>query len=145
AGEEDDRQHDHRDQKGRDHRDSGRSGPSARSRAFLLALGYCSHGSSLAPSLAPSTLRNGRADLIRAVPRQTTPERGLNRNSTRYSGAAGQLGEVGGDPQISDFRSNLMRKRFTLVVGLPARVALAIPFSAALAGEPVSGSDGNTQ
>jgi hypothetical protein len=38
-----------------------------------------------------------------------------------------------------------MRKRFTLIAGLAALVALAIPVSAALAGETVSGPDGNTQ
>ncbi len=38
-----------------------------------------------------------------------------------------------------------MRKRFTLIAGLAAIVALAIPVSAALAGETVSGPDGNTQ
>src|ERR1700748_1880169 len=38
-----------------------------------------------------------------------------------------------------------MRKRFPLIAGLAALVALAIPVSAALAGETVSGSDGNTQ
>lgn len=38
-----------------------------------------------------------------------------------------------------------MRKRFTLIVGLAALVALAIPVSAALAGETVTGPDGNTQ
>jgi hypothetical protein len=38
-----------------------------------------------------------------------------------------------------------MRKRFTLIAGLAALVALSIPVSAALAGETVSGPDGNTQ
>ncbi|HEX3362388.1 MAG TPA: hypothetical protein VHS74_15435, partial [Solirubrobacterales bacterium] len=38
-----------------------------------------------------------------------------------------------------------MRKRFTLIAGLAALVALAIPVSAALAGETVTGPDGNTQ
>jgi hypothetical protein len=38
-----------------------------------------------------------------------------------------------------------MRKRFTLIAGLAALVALAIPVSAALAVETVSGPDGNTQ
>jgi hypothetical protein len=38
-----------------------------------------------------------------------------------------------------------MRKRFTLIAGLAALVALAIPISAALAGETVSGPDGNAQ
>jgi hypothetical protein len=38
-----------------------------------------------------------------------------------------------------------MRKRFTLVACLAATVAAAIPVSAAIAGETVSGSDGNTQ
>ncbi len=38
-----------------------------------------------------------------------------------------------------------MRKRFTLIASLAAIVAIAIPVSAALAGETVSGPDGNTQ
>jgi len=38
-----------------------------------------------------------------------------------------------------------MRKRFTLIAGLAALVALAIPISSALAGETVTGPDGNTQ
>jgi hypothetical protein len=38
-----------------------------------------------------------------------------------------------------------MRKRFTLIAGLVAVVATAIPISAAIAGETVSGPDGNTQ
>jgi hypothetical protein len=38
-----------------------------------------------------------------------------------------------------------MRKRFTVVAGLAAIVAIAIPVSAALAGETVTGPDGNTQ
>ena len=38
-----------------------------------------------------------------------------------------------------------MHKRFTLVAGLAALVAIAIPASAALAGETVTGPDGNTQ
>jgi hypothetical protein len=38
-----------------------------------------------------------------------------------------------------------MRKRSSLIVGLAALVALAIPISAALAGETVTGPDGNTQ
>src|SRR6185312_2895699 len=54
------------------------------------------------PSLAPSTLRNGRGNRIRGIPRQTAPQWGLNWKSTRYSGAADRLGELGGDSQISD-------------------------------------------
>jgi hypothetical protein len=38
-----------------------------------------------------------------------------------------------------------MRKRFTLIAGLLAIVAAAIPVSGAIAGETVSGPDGNTQ
>jgi len=38
-----------------------------------------------------------------------------------------------------------MHKRFTLIAGLAALVAFAIPASAALAGETVTGPDGNTQ
>jgi hypothetical protein len=38
-----------------------------------------------------------------------------------------------------------MRNRFTLIVGLAALVALAVPVSAALAGGTVTGPDGNTQ
>jgi hypothetical protein len=38
-----------------------------------------------------------------------------------------------------------MRKRFTLIAGLLAIVAAAIPVSAAIAGETVTGTDGNTQ
>jgi hypothetical protein len=38
-----------------------------------------------------------------------------------------------------------MRKRFTLIASLAALVAIAIPVSAALAGEAVTGPDGNTQ
>jgi hypothetical protein len=38
-----------------------------------------------------------------------------------------------------------MRKRFTLIASLAALVAIAIPASAALAGETVTGPDGNTQ
>jgi len=38
-----------------------------------------------------------------------------------------------------------MRNRFTLIVGLAALVALAVPVSAALAGQAVTGPDGNTQ
>jgi hypothetical protein len=38
-----------------------------------------------------------------------------------------------------------MRKRFTLIASFAAIVAIAIPVSAALAGETVSGTDGNTQ
>ena len=38
-----------------------------------------------------------------------------------------------------------MHKRFTLIAGLAALVAIAIPTSAALAGETVAGPDGNTQ
>jgi hypothetical protein len=38
-----------------------------------------------------------------------------------------------------------MHKRFTLIAGLAALVAIAIPASAALAGETVTGPDGNTQ
>jgi hypothetical protein len=38
-----------------------------------------------------------------------------------------------------------MHKRFTLIASLAALVAIAIPASAALAGETVSGPDGNTQ
>src|ERR1700754_796969 len=38
-----------------------------------------------------------------------------------------------------------MRKRFTLIASLAALVAIAIPVSAALAGETVTGPDGNTQ
>jgi hypothetical protein len=38
-----------------------------------------------------------------------------------------------------------MRKRFSLIAGLVAVVAIAIPVSAALAGETVTGPDGNTQ
>jgi hypothetical protein len=38
-----------------------------------------------------------------------------------------------------------MHKRFTLIAGLAALVALAIPVSSALAGETVTGPDGNTQ
>ncbi|MBS1863648.1 MAG: hypothetical protein JSS68_18280 [Actinobacteria bacterium] len=38
-----------------------------------------------------------------------------------------------------------MRKRFTLIAGLAAVVAIAIPVSAAIAGETVTGPDGNTQ
>ena len=38
-----------------------------------------------------------------------------------------------------------MHKRFTLIAGLAALVAIAIPVSAAIAGETVAGPDGNTQ
>lgn len=38
-----------------------------------------------------------------------------------------------------------MRKRFTLITGLAAVVAIAIPVSPAIAGETVTGPDGNTQ
>jgi hypothetical protein len=38
-----------------------------------------------------------------------------------------------------------MQKRFILIAGLAALVAIAIPASAALAGETVTGPDGNTQ
>ncbi|OJU86325.1 MAG: hypothetical protein BGO11_03165 [Solirubrobacterales bacterium 70-9] len=38
-----------------------------------------------------------------------------------------------------------MRKRFTLIAGLAALVATAIPVSAAMGGETVTGPDGNTQ
>ena len=38
-----------------------------------------------------------------------------------------------------------MHKRFILIASLAAIVAAAIPVSAALAGETVSGPDGNTQ
>jgi hypothetical protein len=38
-----------------------------------------------------------------------------------------------------------MRKRFTLIAGLLAIVAAAIPVSGAIAGETVTGTDGNTQ
>ncbi len=38
-----------------------------------------------------------------------------------------------------------MHKRFTLVASLVTIVAIAIPVSAAIAGETVSGPDGNTQ
>ena len=38
-----------------------------------------------------------------------------------------------------------MRKRFTLIAGLAAVVAIAVPVSAAIAGETVTGPDGNTQ
>jgi hypothetical protein len=38
-----------------------------------------------------------------------------------------------------------MRKRLTVIAGLVALVAIAIPVSAAIAGETVSGPDGNTQ
>lgn len=38
-----------------------------------------------------------------------------------------------------------MHKRLTLIAGLAALVAIAIPVSAAIAGETVSGPDGNTQ
>ncbi len=38
-----------------------------------------------------------------------------------------------------------MRKRFILIASLAALVAIAIPVSAAIAGETVSGPDGNTQ
>jgi hypothetical protein len=38
-----------------------------------------------------------------------------------------------------------MRKRFTLIASLLALVAIAIPVSAALAGETVTGPDNNTQ
>ena len=38
-----------------------------------------------------------------------------------------------------------MHKRFTLIASLAALVAIAIPVSAAIAGETVTGPDGNTQ
>jgi hypothetical protein len=38
-----------------------------------------------------------------------------------------------------------MHKRFTLIAGLAALIAVAVPVSAALAGETVTGPDGNTQ
>jgi hypothetical protein len=38
-----------------------------------------------------------------------------------------------------------MRKRFTLIAGLAGIVAISIPVSAAIAGETVTGPDGNTQ
>jgi hypothetical protein len=38
-----------------------------------------------------------------------------------------------------------MHKRFTLIAGLAAVIAISIPISAALAGETVTGPDGNTQ
>jgi hypothetical protein len=38
-----------------------------------------------------------------------------------------------------------MRKRFTLVASLAALIAISVPVSAALAGETVTGPDGNTQ
>ena len=38
-----------------------------------------------------------------------------------------------------------MHKRFTLIAGIAALIAVAVPVSAAIAGETVTGPDGNTQ
>ncbi len=145
AAEDHDRERDHHHRERRDHRDSGGGDSPALCRTFFLACGIGSHGFVACGSPA-SDPGERRANRIRAIRCHARGEQGLNWNSTRYSGPAARLVEVGGASPKPKEERKPMRKRLTSAVAIAVAVAVTAAGVAGAVQSPVlNGADGNTQ